>query len=230
MKEYDPRQTDMGEQEAGMEDGGLPAELTEDTEAAFVAETPKANHSMAIMLLTLVIIGGGGVYFMRMKAGPGKAAAAPLAEAVNAQKTITEFLTDGGRNLKTIRELLQSTEKVVERFKSDPGRSAALHELKANPFQFAKPKGTDEEEQARLLAENKAKERKQVAQAAGALRLQSIISGSVNTCMIDGKAYKEGDQVAEFTIESIQTGSVVVRRGSDVVKDLVYRLELRIQR
>jgi hypothetical protein len=60
---------------------------------------------------------------------------------------------------------------------------------------------------------DKAKERAEASRAALGLRVQSIMAGSRKACMINNKLLRVGDQVEGFTVEEIDAGSVVVRRG-----------------
>ncbi len=202
----------------------------EESEMAFVAPSTSGRRSTALVLVGLLMLGAAAIYFMRMKAGPS-AASASTPEASTAQNTINEFLSDGGKNLKLMRDLLRNTEKVVQQFLNYPSTTQiSLDDLKTNPFRFAAEKKDDgeaerkkheEEERLRLLRLQKLKD--EVAAQANRLKLQSIISGSKPTCMIGNQAYAEGQEVDGFTIEKIKPSSVVVKKSS-------YRFELRMQK
>ena len=60
--------------------------------------------------------------------------------------------------------------------------------------------------------------------AVQSLRLQSIMySETRKACMINDTMYREGDLAETFTIEKVTQTSVIVKNG-------VYRFELRMQR
>jgi hypothetical protein len=224
MQETDNQQPETPPSEQFEE--AIGAAEAETSEMAFVAPSESGKRSTALILVGLVMLGAGTIYFMRMKAGPATAAAA-TPEASTAQSTINEFLSDGGKNLKLMRDLLRNTEKVVQQFLNYPSTTQiGLDDLKTNPFRFAPPKKDDdevarkkkEEEQARLQ-----KEKTAIAAAVGQLKLQSIISGSRPTCMIGNQVYAEGQEVDGFTIEKIRPNGVVVKKAT-------YRFELRMQK
>ena len=74
-----------------------------------------------------------------------------------------------------------------------------------------------------MVAADRPDERQAVSRAAQRLRLQGVMAhGPHKTCMINGAAYREGEQVAGFTVENIRDGAVVVRTGR-------YRFELTMQ-
>jgi hypothetical protein len=67
-------------------------------------------------------------------------------------------------------------------------------------------------------------ERQAVLKAVATLNLQSVIhSGTIKSCMINNTLYTEGQQVDDFVIERIDPGAVIVKNG-------VYRFELRMQK
>src|SRR3712207_954428 len=100
-------------------------------------------------------------------------------------------------------------------------------DLKANPFRLnpLAPAASPEDENeatARRLAAMKAEQERKVLEAAGALNLQSIIKGRRKACMINNSMYTEGQQVEDFTIESIESHSIVLVQGE-------YRIERRME-
>jgi hypothetical protein len=226
MSEYHEEQSDTmpGDQTEG--GGQLPPELTEQTDPAFVVET-KPGRNASMLLVALVMIGAAVLYLMRLRAGP-QSAGASAPEVNTAKVTITEFLTDGGKNLKAMRDLLKNTEKIVQQFALYPSRTQIrLEDLKTNPFRFSKPKAeSTEDDRARLLKEQqrrKEKEREEVAKAAQQLQLQSVIhSGTFRTCIISSRSYTEGQLAEGFLVERITPNSVVVKKAG-------YRFELRMQ-
>jgi len=196
---------------------------------AFVSEAaPGSSASRATLALAgLLVAGAVAVYFMHLRAGPKSAVASP--EAASASATINQFLSEGDRNMKLMRDLLKNTEKIVQQFLNYPSMAQVrLEELKTNPFRISKPKETGADEDAarrqRELELAKKKEKEAVLQAVGRLKLQSVIhSGTVRTCVISGHAYTENQEVEGFVIERIQPDAVIVSRSG-------YRFELRMNR
>ena len=173
------------------------------------------NRSTSILLLGFVIVAVGFIYFMRIRSGPNAAMAS--AESVTAKATITDFLSNGGQNIKQMRDMLRNTEQVVQQFTSQPNDYTKFVELRNNPFVFPKKAtgpGDDEKAAARQRAE--------VMKALQQLQLQSIIhSENLKACMIGNKLYHEGEQVDRFTVEKITPTSVIVHYGNS-------RYELKI--
>ncbi|MGE5610206.1 MAG: hypothetical protein ACM359_13205 [Bacillota bacterium] len=211
-------------EEAVSQDGtGIPPEIPEEGDVAVAAETRRPNNNLVMLLAALMIFGGGGLMFMRMKAGPATAAA--NTEAVTAKATINEFLTDGGKNLNAMRELLKNTEKLVQVFLSYPSTNQVrLEDLKTNPFRFSREKADDPNAAAQAELKRKQAEKEAIVKAAQQLQIQStLVSGKVHTCMINNKMYTEGQQVDSFTIEKVTPEGIVVKRND-------YRFELRMKR
>lgn len=206
--------------------GGLPQEMFDNGEPSFSAEGPKPAKSAAMMALLIALLGGGGLYFMKVKSGPSKAAAST--ESAKANTAINEFLADGGKNMKQMRSMLNDTEKFVNQFLNYASMpQVKVEDLKTNPF-AAKPQDqgpTPEEvaaKAAKKAAEEKEREKLEVAKAAGALRLQSILRGAaVRTCMIGNVAYAEGQEVEGFVIDRIDQDRVIVSKAG-------YRFEVRM--
>jgi hypothetical protein len=220
MSNYNDSQPDAPE------DGGLPSEMFDNGEPSFVTEGTKPARSAAMMAVLIAVLGAGGLYFMKMKSGPSTAAAST--ESAKANTAINEFLADGGRNMKQMRSMLQDTEKFVNQFLNYASMpQVKVEDLKTNPFALRqKEQGPTPAElaaqAAKKAAEDKEREKMEIAKAAGALRLQSILRGAaVRTCMIGNVAYGEGQEVEGFVIDRIEQDRVVVSRGG-------YRFEVRM--
>jgi len=216
MEEYKPDHEQIpphgSDASASSDDGSdLLSELNDQTEMSFVTESSARNRSTAVVVLTLLLIGGAVIAFMRMKSAP-KPASAAAPEAVSAKATINEFLTDGGKNARMMQELLKNTEKLRQRFLNYAVRKQIrLEDLQTNPFRFAKAKTDTPDPNA--AAREAEKRRKELADAASRLKLQSIMYGSKgSTCMIANKPYTEGQVVDGFTIEKIQPAGVIVKK------------------
>ncbi|MFI5380133.1 MAG: hypothetical protein ACHRHE_12610 [Tepidisphaerales bacterium] len=211
----------------------------ETIETGFEAVAEHSPQKSALLLLLLIVlVGGGGIYFMHVKSGPTPAQASP--ESRDAQQTVSEFLTDGGKNISQMKDTLRNTEKVVQGFLQYPTMTQVkLEELKTNPFEFEKPKPVkpteDPAEIARQEAAEKArlaaieKEKQEIRTAARQLQLQSILySDNRGTCMIGSRAYTQGKQVNGFTIEEIgRTFVVVSRKGTLAEKPYVFKLTMQ---
>lgn len=218
MSNYDDSKLGGGE-----EGQALAEELAEQTEAGFVAESSGSpGRSASLLLIGLLAIGAVALYVMRLKAGPSAASAATPA-AASAEATINEFLTDGGRNLRQMHDLLRNTEQIVQQFATYPSlKQVPVEELRTNPFCLDIPKAAVPA--VDVAAEQARKEKEQVLKEVQKLKLQSVLhSAAVHACMISGKMYTEGQEIEGFLVERIAPNSVIVRKGN-------YRLELKMRR
>jgi hypothetical protein len=214
MSQLDMNQNqESGDHQQAFDDTGEAMDL------AFVASENKPSHTTGLIVLLILVIGGGSLYFMRWKSGPQTAVAS--AETTTATTTINEFLTDGDRSILAMREMLRNTEKVVQQFINYPGmKQIDVEDLQTNPFVFLLP-AERRQDQTRVAQDN---EREAAMRAVQALNLQSVMSsGETRTCMINNAAWTEGQEVQGFKIERINDASVIVRKGE-------YRFELRMKR
>jgi hypothetical protein len=185
---------------------------------------PKVNQTTLVMF-GVIALSAAGVWVMYQRVGPGKAVAAPPPESVQAKKTINSFLDGGGNNIKNMESMLRNTEKVVQQFLTYPSMTQVpLSDLRTNPFRLrpAKPENTPTSD----AAERRKREEERVAmlKAVQGLQLQSIMySETRKACMINDTMYREGQNVGDFTVEKVTQNTVVVKNG-------VYRFELRMQR
>jgi hypothetical protein len=196
-------------------------EMSGDGETAFLSSSEKkpANPQM-IALVGLLVIGAGVIAFMHIRSGPSAASGAD-----NGPDTVKTFLANRDEHVALMSQMLQNTDKVVQRYRADPSHTQVpLTNLQTNPFRLTAPKavekpGNESEAAARRRMEE---ERQSAESAVGNLRLTSIINGRVPTCMINGKAYRAGQKVEGFTIEQITPGAVVLRVGN-------FRFEVQLQ-
>lgn len=210
-------ETNMNEQEQEM-----PVDGFDGADEAFVTDEPRGGRSAGLVVLAFLVVGAGGIYFMRLRSGPATAAAS--AEVTSANATIDNFLKDGGKNAVAMRELLKNTESFIQQFiNSAQAETVQVEKLDTNPFRFAATATEDPDRAERESAAKKEKEKAQVLRDVQALQLQSVISGRVRTCMINNRACVEGDQIEGFTIEQINASDVTVRKGG-------YRLRLSMKR
>jgi hypothetical protein len=215
---------DKTQDESGETGTDLQSALAGDGDTGFVVETPKKVSQGTIVLAGVLLACGGGTYLMHLHSGPKEKPPAP--ETVAATTTINQYLSSGGDNVKQMKELLQSTEKVVQQFLAYPGKAQIpIERLQTNPFRFLKPNKAQEEAQAaeakvdqeRLRAQAKAAAMK----AAEALHLQSIIHGRQKGCLINNTLYAEGQAVNGFTVQTIKPQAVVVSQG-----DMMFELTM----
>jgi hypothetical protein len=194
-------------------------------------EGSKKPSPIVTLGLALAVVGGGYLWWSR--GGPAGADAATPTEDP-ASQTVTKFLDGGTANVQMMEKMLRDTEKVVQQFLNYPSmKQVPLGELQTNPFRFrALPVEGQLPNAGDAAAKKKREEERQaVIKAVSTLNLQSVIhSGVRKSCMIDNTLYTEGQQVGAgedptslFIIEKIQPGSVIVKNG-------VYRFELKMQK
>src|SRR5688572_12869464 len=100
---------------------GLNAMLSKpDTD--FVTEVKKPANRGLFAMAGLVLVCGAGMYFMWARGGPAKAVA-ETKESKAANTTINSFLTEDKDNVNKMKELLTSTEKVVQQFLTSAGKA-----------------------------------------------------------------------------------------------------------
>ncbi|HZZ44056.1 MAG TPA: hypothetical protein VFE58_14060 [Tepidisphaeraceae bacterium] len=208
--------------EASQEDAGsdLTDALAED-EASFITEEKKPVNRTSVLIFGVILLGAAGYYLMYARTGPQTASAAVSPESEQADQTINQFLSAGDENLRVMRQLRQTTDKVVAQFKNAAPAQVPLNDLQANPFKYAQ---LTDDASAAAAAKKKHEEERQIALTnVQTLQLQSILhSETKRACMINNQLYAEGATVSDFTIEKISVGSVIVKSGP-------FRFELKMQ-
>lgn len=182
----------------------------------------KANNNQVMVMAGLVVVALVVVWFMYFRKGPQSADAAAVGSGAD---TVNAFLASGEEHVALMRQMLQNTDKVVQRFREDQTRTQVpLTALRTNPFRRLAPSARPENESEAAARRRREEERQATAAAAGGLRLQSVLQGKAHqACMINNKLYQLGQEVDGFTIEQIDRNSVVVRSGP-------YRFEVSMQR
>lgn len=207
-------------------DENLKDALSDNGDAEFVIESdgPKKQNPLVVGGLVLAVLGGGYLWYARQ--GPASADAATV-DSDAASQTVSKFLDGGTANVQMMEKMLRDTEKVVQQFLNYPSmKQVPLGELQTNPFRFRAPQIAGEKASESEVAAKKRREeeRQAVIKAVGSLNLQSVIhSGTRKACMINNTMYTEGQQLDEFVVDKINPGSVIVKNG-------VYRFELRMQK
>ena len=187
-------------------------------------ESAPAKKPSPLIAVGLVLALAGGGYLWKTHSGPADAAAAEL-QADEASQSVSKFLDGGTKNVAMMEKMLRDTEKVVQQFLNYPSmKQVPLADLHTNPFRFrAENADTGKPNESEAAAKRRREEERQaVLKAVGDLNLQSVINGSHKSCMINNTLYTEGEQIDGFIVEKINPGSVVVKNG-------VYRFELRMQ-
>ena len=178
----------------------------------FVSDEKKPLNTGTLVMAGFLLACGIGTYVMYTRSAPAKTTAS--ADSVAATSTINQFLSDDKQNVNKMKDLLQNTEKAVEQFRAAPAKTQVpLESLQTNPFRFgpATPDGAPAEDEA--AAKKKLEEaRAATLKAAQGLNLQFIVVGKKKSCLINNGRYLEGQQVGEFTIESISPNSVVISK------------------
>jgi hypothetical protein len=207
--------------QAGGDGSDLTDALSGGEDTGFVsAEEKKPVNRTSMLLFGVLMVGLGGYYFMYANSGPAVAAAA-TAEAQQADQTISQFLSAGEENIRVMRQLRLTTDKVVAQFRNSEVAQVPLSDLHANPFKYAQV--SDDATAAVAAAKKREEERQAVLKSVQNLQLQSILHGAKPTCMVNNQMYTEGQTVGGFTIEKISPGAVNVRSGE-------YRFQLKMQR
>jgi hypothetical protein len=187
-----------------------------------IAPEPKRPVDKGTIIVVALLVACGGVlYFMYARSGPAEAVAAN--SGAN-QQVIEGFLKDSEQNVKKMRDLIQSTEKVVHQFRTEPPQ---VKTLAANPFQAGEAKPSEDraaadKERKKQMAAAKIKE------AVDGLRLQTIIARDPKKaqCMINNFVYRKGNKITvgpdkiTFTVDEITSEGVTVSApaGDESVK------------
>ena len=213
MSDYDPNDPNSippeGQEGVGGEGGG-----GDEFDPNFIGDGPKHRNNGFLVLMALVVLGGGGVYLMKMRTSPQSAQAS--AEVKKANETIDKFLNESGKNMTAMKEMLKKTEKDVEAFLNYANiPQVSLDKLKNNPFQSEAPTEDDPNATEKEREKARAEARRKVLEDANKLKLQSVLANvRVPTCMINGKTYTIGNEIEHgFTIEAMEPNSVTIKRG-----------------
>jgi hypothetical protein len=213
-------QEEIGETQ-GTDASDLTDALSGGDETTFITgEEKKPVNRTSMLLFGVLMIGAAGYYFMHARTGPATAVAA-TAEAEEADKTINQFLSAGDENIRVMRQLRQTTDKVVAQFRNSEVPQVPVNDLQANPFKYAQV--SDDATAAAEAAKKKEEGRQAALKGVQQLQLQSILHGAKPTCMINNQMYTEGQSAEGFTVEKITPNSIVVRSGA-------YRFELKMKR
>lgn len=182
-------------------------------DSTFVTEEKKPFNTGTLIMAGFLLACGVGTYVMYTRSAPANTP--PSAESAAAQTTITQFLSDDKANVSKMKDLLQNTEKAVEQFRAMPGKTQVpIEDLQTNPFRITDvdPETVVDADEV-TTAKRQQEERAATIKAAQALQLQFVMGGKRKGCMINNTVYREGETVGGFTIESIGSSTVVIRKG-----------------
>src|SRR5258705_302472 len=178
--------------EGGGESGG---EENNEADMIFAPEASKPGRNAGMLMVAFVMIGVGVIYFMRARGGPARAVAS--AEVQKADQLIEGFTKDRDQ-IKKMKDMLNSTQKVVEQFSTySETKQVSAEELKGkDPFTYVSPNGTrpgedPEKVAAAKAAAEKAKRKARFSEDLQNLKLQYIIvSSTMKSAMVNNKLVK----------------------------------------
>jgi hypothetical protein len=135
-------------------------------------------------------------------------------QAQTAQEQLDAFLQNGPLSVVQVEKNIVSSDRLIQSLTSSNTQAQVpLTELGRNPFHLDTETGTPATEPDRMT----------LLRAVEKLQLQSIVrSGNTELCTINGTLYHEGQQVNDFTVDTIADHSVIIRSGE-------YRFELKPQ-
>src|SRR4051812_23745054 len=137
--QYEEQNTDSSGQDqteggagTGGEGGG---EENNEADMIFAPEASKPGRNAGMLMVAFVLIGVGVIYFMRARGGTPHTA---NADVMRADQSIKAFIQDGNQ-IKNMKEMLDSTEKVVKQFNVDRTSTDNDKKLDYNPFTYHPP-------------------------------------------------------------------------------------------
>jgi cobalamin biosynthesis protein CobT len=215
-EQYEEQNTESSGQDqteggGGGEGGG--GEENNEADMIFAPEASKPGRNAGMLMVAFVLIGVGVIYFMRARGG----GPAPVsAEVMNAEKSIKDFIRDGNQ-IKNMKNMLNSTEKVVQQFNVDRTSTETDKKLEYNPFTYHSPNEKPNED-PNDKTERDRKRKMEARKLAFANDIQNIkvqyimVSSFAKTAMINNKLVQEGQEVDGFTIEKLSPNTVIVQR------------------
>jgi len=211
--EMDQNQDSSGQDQTEGGGGESTGEENNEADMIFAPEASKPGRNAGMLMVAFVLIGVGVIYFMRARTGPTQAVSA---EVSRADTSIKDFIRDGNQ-IKKMKDMLDSTEKVVQQFNVDRTSTENDKKLEWNPFQYHSPneKPGEDPNDKRARDDKKRMEARKAAFAADiqGLKVQYImVSTFAKTAMINNKLVQEGQEVEGFLIEKLSPNTVIVQR------------------
>lgn len=156
------------------------------------------------LLVILLVVGLGCIWYMTRSTSPQAAGAATDANTADIERAIVHIT--GAKS-----EMFGKMDDLVGKFNefSDVPQ-VEVNELVKNPFELETIVTSDNvgEVQA-VVVDHQAVQRQKAQEQADELRLLTIMeSAGKSSCMIDGRFLSEGDSVGDFTVGRIKSNSV----------------------
>jgi hypothetical protein len=187
----------------------------------------KSALARAAAWMAVLLIGGAalyGIYFHGASQASGSTEPTDSSLAPpNDSSRVSDLFTPGHDELPLMRADLSRTDGTLRLLAADPMHpQVSLSDLSRNPFRQPNPlsaAGHVQPTTAPGAQPTPEAERAAMLQTVEAMQLQSITATSHRSCKINDVLYDEGGILNGFTIEQINTQTVVIRNG-------LYRFEL----
>src|SRR3954469_8818211 len=133
-EQYEEQNVDSSGQDqtegSGGEGGG---EENNEADMIFAPESSKPGRNAGMLMIAFVMIGVGGIYFMRARGG------GPTAVSADVAKADTLIKGFDNKQLIIMQDLLKNTQKVVEQFNDEGKKNREDPQLAYNPFNYHSP-------------------------------------------------------------------------------------------
>jgi len=181
------------------------------------AKTKSIDSRAGDAILGVIAVIAVGIQFLRFVQISPKLAAVSAATASDSPPPLAHdpALAFAAADIDDYQQLMQHTQQVVETIKSLPTtRPVQYQGLKVNPFKLSRGPS--------IVVDHVEQERVDTFAAAQEMTLQSIMhSDLAHVCLINNVLIRENQQLNGFTIDQINSDSVIIHRGK-------YRFELRL--
>ncbi len=203
-----PLAEDESEKQLSLMGGVMQAEDAEEPDS----RGRKLLGQGTLLMVIVVIVAAGGIYFMRLTQGDLNTA--PIPKEVDAKiewALATHKTSDPNNPLKAenVDALLNDTESFVAMFSSDPTNvQVPLEYVQKNPFTM--PTLDEPKADANPAVTNKRDQdlRKRLEAEASNFKLQSVLGGQTPVAMINGEIVSVGQKLGAFQVVSIASRSV----------------------
>src|SRR4051812_35016976 len=169
-EQYEEQNVDSSGQdqtEGGGGEGG--GEENNEADMIFAPEASKPGRNAGMLMIAFVMIGVGVIYFMRARGGPATATA-----SIEVQKADNLIKGFDGNQVKKMKDLLESTEKVVRQWDVDKNAQPDK-ELVFNPFKFVSPTDHGPSTDPNAKDKEKAKAQREFLEGLDNLKVQYIM-------------------------------------------------------
>jgi len=154
------------------------------------------------------------IYLLGMQAKPQAASAEQVAREEHTNSAISELLEKNGK-AEQLQGLFKDTRKLVKMFYSYLGaQQSEIPQLSHDPFGESEvaPVKPAASEAVKIVSTNPAEAEKlrQVAEAFGSLKLQSVMLGRTPVAMINNRMVQTGNKIGDLTVVSIEADRVLL--------------------